>query len=105
MTRKAGYHTDSQGREGTPAKGKNLRCGGSFLATLPALAKLQDALGEVLRAQPELLHQFPGLAGYSKAVVDPDHIEQQGMLAILGVPKDGACHDVPESSHLMLFGG
>ncbi len=47
-----------------------------FLPVQPALAELQDALGDMFGAEAELLHQFPWLAGEAETVLDSDHIEQ-----------------------------
>src|SRR5208337_3137146 len=98
------YHVPANlTRNHTP--GRTSRCGGSFLAALPALTKLQDARGDMFGAQPELLNQFPGFAGESEPVIDPDHIEQQRVLVILAISQDGTRHDVSESPHLVLFSG
>jgi hypothetical protein len=52
-------------------------CGGRLLATPLMLAKLQDAFGDVLRAEPKILHRFPGLAGEPEALVGADQARKR----------------------------
>src|SRR5208337_2895181 len=67
--------------------------------------ELQHAFGDVLGAEPEMLHQFPRFAGNAKAVRDPDPIEQKRQLKLLPVLENRSRHKVAEASHLVFLRG
>ena len=66
--------------------------------------QLQRRLGDVLGADLEFLHQFPGRAGLAEAVVDADGAVMTGMPESTGCRRESG-DAAGESADLVLLGG